>query len=419
MLTLPVALRVLAIVQAGGQGSRMDVLTRERAKPALPFASTHALIDFPMSCLAAAPVTQVWVSVQYLSRSLDPLLSGGRPWDLDRTVDGFRRIVPEEGTGAAHDEGFSHGNADALFRVRDDIRDAAVDVVVVLSADHIFSIDLASVIARHLEREAECTLVTAEVGVQDARQKMVVHTGKGSLVTGVDDKPEKPTSGVVATEIFLYQPEVLISELERLRATVLAEGEPDDTDDTGLGDFGEHLVPALIKRGRTHADPIEGYWRDVGRPHAYLQAHRDLLAGRIDVFDHPDRPVRGAAHPGPPAWVGTEGALVDAMAGPGARVRGRVERSVLGPGVQVQPGAVVSDSVLLDDVVVESGAQVRTAIVDRGTVVGRNAVVGEALKGTRLSDDAITLVGADSRVGRGAVVPAGGRLEPGTSVESA
>ncbi len=411
--SIPVDLRTLAVVQAGGQGSRMDVLTRERAKPALPFAACHALIDFPLSALAAAGVSEVWVSVQFQSSSLDGYLAGGRPWDLDRTRGGFRRLTPEEGTGTAHEEGFSHGNADGLFRMREAIRAADPHVLLVMSADHVFNVDLRPVVAEHLAREAECTVVTAEIGVQEATEKVVVEHDADGRVTGVRAKPSSTDSGTVATEIFLYHPRTLLAELERLHASLQA-GAADD-EDTGLGDFGDHLLPALVERERVHATPMTGYWKDVGRPRAYLQAHRDLLTGKVDVFDHPGRPVLGQILPGPPGWVGEGGELVDAMVGPGSRVRGRVVRSVLGRGVEVQAGAVVEDSVLLDDVLVEAGSRVRTSVLDRGVRVGRDATVGAPPPGTRLTDEVVTLVGQDSQVRRGTSVVAGARLEPGST----
>lgn len=385
----------------------MDVLTQPRAKPALPFASTHALVDFPLSTLAASVVDEVWVSVQYLSHTLDPLLSGGRPHDLDRTRGGFRRLVPQQEPGNPTDQGFSQGNADGLFRIREQIRASAADVFVVLSADHIFSLDLDAALARHLEREADCTLMTAQVGVQEAKQKMVVTHDNSHRVTRVEDKPAEPTSGTVACEIFLYRTQALLDALDSAHARAI----PEDESDSGLGDFGDHLLPALVRGGRVHADPLEGYWRDVGRVHAYLQAHRDLLAGRIDVFDHPDRPIRGVGHAGPPAWVGHEGALVEAMAGPGSRIRGRVERSVLGPGVQVDAGAHVVDSVLLEGVHIGAGARVHSSIIDRHARVGREATVGAPPASTRLTDEAIVVVG------QGATLAGGAELQPGERVE--
>ena len=161
--------RILAIVQAGGKGSRMDVLTRERAKPALPFGGSYQLIDFALSNLAHSGIPDVWVSVQYQAASLDRHLSGGRPWDLDRTRGGYRRLVPEEGDTSSL-EGFSTGNADDLMRMADDIAASRADIVVVTSADHVFRLDVRSVIEEHLAHGAECTLVTTNVARAEARQ---------------------------------------------------------------------------------------------------------------------------------------------------------------------------------------------------------------------------------------------------------
>ena len=144
---------VLAIVQAGGQGSRMDVLTRERAKPALPFAGAYRLVDFVLSSLSHSGIADVWLSVQYQAGSLDPHVSGGRPWDLDRTRGGFRRVVPEQGAGSSVESGFSQGNADDLLRMRDEIERSGAEVVLVCSADHVFALDLAAAGERATARE--------------------------------------------------------------------------------------------------------------------------------------------------------------------------------------------------------------------------------------------------------------------------
>ena len=218
---------------------------------------------------------------------------------------------------------------------------------------------------------------------------------------------------MVATEIFLDDPSALDAELGRLHRSLHAD--EGDGGDSGLGDFADHLLPALVERGRVYADPLPGYWKDLGRPQAYLQAHRDLLAGRVDVFDRPGLPVRSGGVDGPPAWFGPEAEVSEAMAGPGSRVRGRVVRSVLGPRVEVQSGAVVEDSVLLGDTLVEAEAVVRTSVLDTGVVVGRGARVGATPSGTRLTDEVITLVGKDCRIGRGSTVAAGARLDPGAT----
>jgi len=196
---------VLAIVQAGGQGSRMDVLTRERAKPALPFAGAFRLVDFVLSSLSHSGIPDVWLSVQYQAGSLDPHVSGGRPWDLDRTRGGFRRVVPQQGAGSAAQSGFSQGNADDLLRMRDDIARSGAEVVLVSSADHVFAMDLAALVDAHLDSGADCTIVTAETSKSEARHNVVVHSTRAGAVTGVDVKPGRPSVTTVATEIFVYR----------------------------------------------------------------------------------------------------------------------------------------------------------------------------------------------------------------------
>src|SRR5215217_980598 len=203
---------VLALVQAGGQGSRMDVLTRERAKPVLPYGGTHRLIDFALSSLANSGLVDVWVSVEYQVASLDDYLSGGRPWSLDRNRGGFRRMVPQTGSGPATEDAFAHGNADLLLRMSRDLIHFGAPTVLVSSADHVFAADLAPTIERHLDSGVDGTVMTSEVTKREASSNVVVLTGPGAQAdraTGVEVKPSRPSSGTVATEIFVYQTEPL------------------------------------------------------------------------------------------------------------------------------------------------------------------------------------------------------------------
>ncbi len=399
---------VLAIVQAGGRGSRMDVLTRERAKPALPFGGVHRLVDFALSSLVHSELEDVWVSVQYQVASIDHYLAGGRPWSLDRNRGGFRRMVPQTGTGPVSEEGFASGNADLLLKLQGDLAVHAPEHVVVLSADHVFSMDLAPVVADHVARGSTATLVTAEVTKKEASDNVAVLSGRGGVVTGLEVKASRPSTGTVATEIFVYRTDALLEALTTLR------GELDDGGDSGLGDFGEHLLPRLIEIGTVRAVPIDGYWRDLGQPRAYLQGHRDLLAGKVDVFDHPGRPVISHWPDRPAARVRPSARLADCLVSPGCDVAGEVTGSVLGPGVVVERGARVSDSVIFDDVVIRSGAVVQTSIVDEGCQIRGTARVG-AVPAARLArDEDLVIVGRDSVVE--SPVRAGARLEPGTTV---
>lgn len=403
---------VLALVQAGGQGSRMDVLTRERAKPALPYGGVHRLVDFALSALVHADLPDVWVSLEYQVTSIDDYLSGGRPWSLDRNRGGFRRIVPQTGTGPATESGFAHGNGDLLLRMSADIEAFGARTLAVLSADHVFNMDLAPVIEEHVAAGRVATVLTSEVTKKDAADNVVVLARRDGTITGLEHKPSRPSSGTVATEIFLYDTEALLAALQDLRRELAGEGDDAQQGDSGIGDFGEHLLPRLVESGRAAAVPLTGYWRDVGQPGLYLQSHRDLLRGTVDVFDHPDRPVISHWPDRPAARVRASGECHDAVLSPGADVAGLVVGSVLGPGVVVEKGAEVHDSVLMEDCVVRSGAVVRSSIVDERCELRSSARVGAEPSARLARDDDVVLVGRDSTVD--SEVPAGGRLEPGS-----
>jgi glucose-1-phosphate adenylyltransferase len=407
--------RVLAIVQAGGAGSRMDVLTRETAKPALPFAGVFQLIDLPLSNLAHSGIDDVWLSVSYLGSSLEEQVSNGRPWDLDRTAGGLRLLMPQEGSGSTDEEGFAKGNADELYRLRDQVRAADPELVVVLSADHVYRFDFAEALATHRERGADCTVVTTRVPLEDASDHAIVEVAGDGGVTGFWYKPEDPPGPTIATEIFVYDPAVLVATLEELHRERAADPESAaEPGDSGLGDFGDHLLPRLVERGNVVAHPLPGYWRDLGQPHKYVAAHRDVLLDDVGVLGHPGWPILTRQPQRTPARLLDGSAVIDSLVSPGCTVGGQVERSVLGPGVVVEAGAVVRDSVVFADTTVRAGATVDWAVLDQGCVVEADAVVGAAAAEVA-DDDGLVLAGRGSRIAAGVRVPAGARLEPGSS----
>ena len=402
---------VLALVQAGGSGGRMDVLTRERAKPALPYGGVHRLIDFTLSSLVHAQFHDVWVSVEYQVASIDEYLSGGRPWDLDSSRGGFRRMVPQAGSGPPTEDKFAHGNGDLLLRLARDLEAFGAPTLVVSSADHVFAADLATVVEGHVASGLTATVLTTEVTKREASQNVTVSTGRDGRVTEVADKPSRPDTGTVATEIFVYQTEGLLEALRSLRLELSGSAEGDDS---GIGDFAEHLLPRLVEQRQVRAVPLDGYWRDLGRPGSYLQGHRDLIAGRVDVYD-PARPVISKWPDRSAARIRADARVEDSLVSPGCDIAGEVIGSVLGPGVVVAAGARVEDSVLFEDVRVERGARVTTAVIDDRCHIGREATVGSMPNSRVARDEELVLIGRDSQVGADTGVHAGARLEPGTT----
>ncbi len=402
--------RVLALIQAGGAGGRMEVLTRERAKPALPFAGVFQLVDFPLSNLTHSGITEVWLSVQFQGSTLEEEVANGRPWDLDRNRGGLRLLMPQEGTGSLDEDGFARGNADELYRIRDQIARVDPEVLLVMSADHVYRLDFNEVLEAHRRQQAECTVVTTEVPLSEAGDHATVEVEDGRVV-GFDYKPDEPTTGVIATEVFAYDPAVLAEVLDELHREL---GEEAEAGDTGLEDFGDHLLPRLVERGRTYAHPLDGYWRDLGQPHHYLGAHRDVLRDDVGVLDVPGWPILTHQPQRAPARVLEGAEVTDSLVSPGSTVAGQVRRSVLGPGVVVEAGACVEDSVVFADCVIRTGARVSASIVDTRCLIEAGSSVGSAEADLDNSDE-LTLVGCDSVVGEGVTVPGGARLEPGTT----
>jgi len=283
--------------------------------------------------------------------------------------------------------------------------------LVVLSADHVYRLDVMDAIATHRRTGAECTVVTTTIPVEEASDHATVDSDADGKVTGFAYKPDSPSTGTVATEIFVYDPEVLVRVLEELHHELGAEA---DEGDTGLGDYGEHLLPRLVARGKVFEHPMEGYWKDLGQPHKYVAAHHDVLSDDLGVLGDPDWPILGHQQQRSAARVLDGARVVDSLLSPGSTVSGTVIRSVLGPGVVVGAGALVRDSVVFQDTRIEEGARLDWTVVDRDCVVGPGAEVGSP--DTDPDDsDAIVLVGRGSRIGRGVTVDGGARLEPGSS----
>ena len=385
--------KVLALVLAGGEGSRLELLTERRAKPALPYAGVYRLIDFPLSNCVHSGIEDVWVLQQYRLQSLNDELANGRPWDLDRTHGGLRLLPPQLGADEDTD-GFHEGNADAIWRNRQLIAEHDPEVVLVLSADHVYRLDYGEVLARHRDRRAGVTVVTSEVPAAEASRQAVVEVGDDGRIAGFHYKPDDPPTSRVATEVFAFRPDRLLDTLDELAA---GDGE--------LKDFGHGLLPGLVEGGEAVEHRLAGYWRDVGTVPAYWQAHMDLLDPERPLdLDDPGWPILGRPTHRLPARVEASARLEDALVSPGAVVCGEVGRSVLGPGVVVEPGARVRDAVLLDDCVIAADARVERAVLDRGVRVGPGAVVGGE------GGDGPALVGERAKVPEGVTVQPGGRF---------
>jgi glucose-1-phosphate adenylyltransferase len=375
-------------VLAGGAGGRLELLTHERAKPAVSFAGTHRLIDFPLSNCHNAGLTDVWIVQQFNPISLSDHLANGRPWDLDRTAGGLLILQPRMG----HDgrDGFPKGTADALWRNAPMIREFDPEALVVLSADAVYKLDYGAVVEEHAESGAAVTMVTTEVEPGDAGRYGVVQLD-GERVTDYVYKPDEPASNTISNEVFVFSPGEVLDRLDEL-----AERSEE------LEDLGHELLPQLVDDGRVRAHRFGDYWRDVGTIDAFHSAHMEQLEHPPPIdLDDPAWPVLTHAASRRESARLVEGARVEkCLLGTAATVAGTVERSVIGRGAIVERGATVRDSVVLPGAVVCEGSTVERAIVDDGVRIA-GVRVGEA-------GGELALVGLEATVEQD--VPAGGRF---------
>ncbi|MCB9597919.1 MAG: glucose-1-phosphate adenylyltransferase [Sandaracinaceae bacterium] len=385
--------KVCAVILAGGEGSRLGILTAKRTKPAVPFAGKYRIIDFALSNCVNSGFMDVMILAQYRPHSLIEHIGAGGPWDLDREHRGGVRIYTPYRSRELAD--WFVGTADAVQQNFLFIKDRRPDIVVLLSGDHIYRMNYGDLVESHVRTGASATLATIPVSREEASRFGIVTTDGEGRVTSFVEKPKDPPPGDANMGVYCFDYEVL--------DRVLLE---DHLDPESSKDFGKDILPKMVARGeRVFTWPYHGYWRDVGTLESYWEAHMDLLSDP-PAYDLNDLGwlIHTRSERRAPARVGaahiehsllTHGCVVESG--------GSVIRSVLGPGVRVAPGAVVKESVVLNDTVVESGAVVERALVDKRVHIGANARVGGP--GNKLA-----------AVGKGSELPPGFVVHPGGEV---
>ncbi|WP_182170317.1 glucose-1-phosphate adenylyltransferase family protein [Flaviflexus equikiangi] len=370
--------KILAIVLAGGSGSRLGALTASRAKPALRVAGTYRLIDVALSNLVNSDISDVWIVEEFDPHSFNQYLSGGRPWDLDRSHGGLVLLPPFSGDDEK--AGFSHGNSDSLWRQLDRMREFEPDLVLVLSADHLYGMDMRGLVEAHLETEADLTMVTTEVS-EDASRYSVIDADPDGRVTDFWYKPDQPQTSLVGAEIFCFTAGALFDALEHLHEEL---GE--------LSDYGDDLLPWFVENRTVVEHRLDGYWKDLGTLSAYWEAHMDLLAGTGVALDDPDWPIFSGQRPLMPARIESTATIGRSFIAPGSLIAGVVESSVISPQCTVREDASVRESILFDRVTISPGVHLTRCIVDTGAVL---------TSGTYGSPDRVTLIDAEGNVSEG------------------
>lgn len=388
---------VSCLILAGGLGKRLRPLTERRAKPALHFGGAYRVVDFTLSNCANSGLTQVGVLTQYMPHELHEHLGGGSPWGFRAPGASLTLLQPylsgESGV-------WYEGNADAVRHNLDRFVSPATAAVAILSSDQVYAMDYREMIATHLEADADITVGVTDVALHEASRYGLVTTDATGRIRRFDEKPERPRSTLASMGIYIFSPNYLMRALEA-----------DAVEASSKHDFGGDILPrAIVDGARVHAHHFRGYWRDIGTVAAYWQSHMDLLDEPSRVpLRMPGREIITRAEAHTPAVISSSAAVQQSIVSAGSTIRGTVRRSVISPGVVVEPGAVVHDSVLLPGVRVGAGAFVHRAVVDQGAVLGVAARVGDPWLEATSDAEAETRV---TVVGEGSWIAAGSVVEP-------
>ncbi|WP_055666246.1 glucose-1-phosphate adenylyltransferase [Desnuesiella massiliensis] len=359
---------IIAMILAGGQGSRLGVLTKKIAKPAVPFGGKYRIIDFTLSNCSNSGIYTVGVLTQYKPLALNSHIGIGSNWDLDRRDGGVFLLPPymEEKGGSWY-----KGTANAIYQNRAFIDHYDPEYVLVLSGDHIYKMDYSKMLNYHKQREAEATIAIIEVPYEEASRFGIMNTEKDNKIYEFEEKPEQPKSNKASMGIYIFNWRLLKKYLKE-----------DELDKTSNNDFGKNIIPKMLKDGRQmFAYPFEAYWKDVGTVESLWEAHMDLLREDNELNIQDDSWKIYSVNPSrPPQYIDKDAEVLDSLVVNGCEIHGKVENSVLFANVQVGKNSYVKNSVIMADTKIGDNVLIENSIVGQGVVIRRNCSIGNNLE---------------------------------------
>ena len=400
--------RIVAMLLAGGQGSRLYALTKNVAKPAVPFGGKYRLIDFPLSNCSNSGIDTVGVLTQYQPLVLNEYIGNGQPWDLDKNNGGVHVLPPYESQQGAS---WYEGTANAIYQNIRFIERYSPEYVVVLGGDHIYKMDYSKMIDFHIENEADCTISVIDVPPAEASRFGIMICDENNQVKDFVEKPKEPKSTLASMGIYVFSWQKLKKYLE--------ENEKDANEKRARGeawskDFGKDIITSMLRDGqRLFAYEFQGYWKDVGTLDSLWEANLDLIVppknGRqvLDLYGKSMK-IYSRSNYMPPQYIGDDAKVEQSMISEGCVIHGSVDNSVLFSGVTVEPGAIVNFSVIMPGAVIKSGAVVEYAIVGSDSVIGKDAHIGRSPESSINDKD----WGGIAVVGNGIEVSEGKTVEP-------
>ena len=390
--------RVIAMLLAGGQGSRLHVLTRKTAKPAVPFGGKYRIIDFPLSNCVNSGIDTVGILTQYQPLELNEYIGNGQPWGLNKTHSCAQVLPPYERNDKK--SGWFEGTANAIYKNIDFVDRFDPDYVVILSGDHIYKMDYNAMVDYHVKNEASVTIAVRNVPLAEASRFGILNTNPDNSIYEFEEKPAKPKSTNASMGIYCFNWKVL-------REALIA----DEEDPNSSKDFGKNIIPNLLNAGhKMMAYPFDGYWKDVGTIASLWEANMELLG------KNPEFNLRGGKNETiyarnsalPASYIDDDAKIIDALVAEGCEVYGTVKHSVVSIGCTIGKNALVEDAVVMPGVVIEDGAIVRNCILGEGSKIGKNAVVGGQFAEGEAREISVT--------SKDAVIEANAVLKPGDMV---
>ena len=381
----------VAMLLAGGQGSRLYTLTEKTAKPAVPFGAKYRIIDFTLSNCVNSGIDTVGVLTQYQPLVLNEYIGNGQPWDLDRMNGGVMVLPPYQGSKSAD---WYKGTANAIYQNLNFINRYDPDYVLILSGDHIYKMDYNAMLEYHKKMNSAATIAVINVPLEQASRFGIMNTDENNKIVEFEEKPKEPKSTKASMGIYIFNRSLLAKYLEA-----------DENNPESSNDFGKNIIPAMLDSGEPmYAYEFSGYWKDVGTIQSLWEANMDLLGDNpvFNLFDDEWR-IYTRSEVRPPHYIGNDAKVINSIVTEGCEVHGIVENSLLFGGVKVARGAYIKNSIVMQDTVIREGASVYYSIVDGDTEVGAGTKIGnETSDGSK-----ITLIGSDLVIPHGAIVPEG------------
>ena len=387
------AKEMIAMILAGGQGSRLYALTQKLAKPAVPFGGKYRIIDFPLSNCVNSDIDTVGILTQYQPLVLNEYIGNGQPWDLDRLHGGVDVLPPYQ---QASGSDWYKGTANAIYQNLSFIDRYDPKYVIILSGDQICKQDYSDFLRFHKEKNAEFSVAVMEVPWSEASRFGLMVTDEDDRINAFQEKPKEPKSNLASMGIYIFNWDILKKYLSE-----------DEADPNSENDFGKNVIPNLLKDGRRmYAYHFSGYWKDVGTIDSLWEANLDLLNPKVDLdLSDPTWKIYSKTPEAPPHYVSPEATVQNSMVAEGSQVYGELDFSILFSNVTVERGAVVRDSIVMPGTVIKAGAVVQYAIVAENAVIEENAVVGARPEDVENLDDwGVAVVGSGVTVGKNGVV---------------